>query len=187
MSGTIYGKNRKNINMTKENQNILTGMSNNKVIKEEEREKFMNVIRKVFLVNLQKDDLLRVFEGRNIANHSNLQRVVGEIQKELNQIKGSGGDVKSAIQKMIRSKNISVRSGEEPISKSILLLYAVLYDLVELVQEKLDEYEDLYEKADSRTKNDKERMNIIYQSLLYLARKYIRLREKIFQFFSNEK
>ncbi len=178
MSGTIYGKNKANINMNSANRAILNEAKGNGNILNRQEE-FMNVIRKVFLVNLQKDDLFRVFEGRTVSGNEGFKKIIANINQQIKSAKAKNGkSIKQVIQEMISEENKTFTPSNglnQPISKSILLLYAVLYDLVELVQEKLAEYDVNGTPEGKRTQ--------IYHSLLHLARKYIRLREKIFNFF----
>jgi hypothetical protein len=97
---------------------------------------------------------------------------VNDIQSKINEAKSAGGDMKSALQAMINNTHLT---GSEPISKSVLLLYVVLYDLVKLATEKLSQYNNASE----------EEKNQLLRSLRHIARKYIRLREKIYKFFEN--
>ena len=177
----IYGKKPSNMHITMDNRAILTNMNNHKVINRGERDKFMNVMKKIFIVNLQKDDLLRVFEGQNMISKNNtFQEIVSRINSQIRNAKSTENkNIRTILNEMMQNKEFIPPNGlNQKMFTSILLLYVVLYDLVHFVKEKLNEYNNQNTTIETK--------NTIYRSLRYLAKKYILLREKIYQFFIQE-
>ncbi len=172
----MYGKNIQNLQFTNNNKKALT-LSNENVLNENKRTAFINAIKKLFSINLQKDDLLHIMEGKQVSDSNEFKIFITQLNEKIrkkmkenpnpNNFKNS---VKTFI-KNLQENNLPKRKNGTSISNSILLLYTVLYELIEYAQKHITDYNN-----PNTSLEDKER---IFNKLRALALQYIQLREKI--------
>ncbi len=169
----IYGKTRNQINISPQNIEKLQNFSNENITNETKRKEFMAVMDKLFSGNLQKRDMLRIFEGREIVKNEAFKNKVSEINRAIrSELRKSNSNFTSALNSVFTNY-----PNNDQISKSVLLLYAVLSTMNEIIRKKMENHE----KATEGVNKEK-----IERELLYLAKKAIQLREKIFDVFSSK-
>lgn len=166
----IYGKTRNQINFSPQNIQKLRNFSNANITNQAKRKEFMAVMDKLFSGNLQKRDMLSIFEGREITEmNTNFRTKVSEINAKLRSaLRSKNGNFNTALQNLFTNY-----PNNDQISKSVLLLYAVLSTMNDIIRKKMENHAENGVNEETKKKIERE--------LLYLAKKAIQLREKIFE------
>ncbi len=164
----IYGQTRNQINISLQNIQKLRTFSNANITNQAKRAEFMAVMDKLFSGNLQKRDMLRIFEGRKIVENADFQNKVNEINRAIrSELRKSNSNFASAL------NSVFTNYQNNQISKSVLLLYAVLSTMNDIIRNKMANHEANGVNEETKKKIERE--------LLYLAKRAIQLREKIFE------
>ncbi len=165
----IYGKTRNQINFSPQNIQKLRNFSNANITNPDKRAEFMAVMDKLFSGNLQKRDMLRIFEGREIVENADFQNKVSEINRAIrSELRKSNSNFEGALSRVFTNY-----PNNDQISKSVLLLYAVLSTMNDIIRKKMTNHEASGVNEETKRKIERE--------LLYLAKRAIQLREKIFE------
>lgn len=158
--------------------------------------RFLNIMNKISSLSLTQENLINIFEGLHLGNSDSIQDLFSNFNfKELikdpktfinsyeikNNNISQGNKNKFAALSYIINKNASNPTPKSKIGKSVLIFFYILSQIVKYIKMKKALFNGALNRNIRTNSLNIEKATQAYNEFKFLAKKFLKMREKIFE------